>query len=94
MFGEIAEGLNELQEILKETAFANTKLATDAALLISKASRSYKLMSALPVSSFCQRDVLRSVCIEMEKLIDAGSELIRQLDDQRRVLDATYTWRE
>ncbi len=93
MFAEIAEGLDELQEILKETAFSNTKLATDAALLISKASRSYRSMSGLPESSLCQREVLRSVGIEMEKLIDAGSELIRQLDDQRRVLDATYIWK-
>jgi hypothetical protein len=94
MFGEIADGLDELQEILKETAFSNTKLATDAALLISKASRSYRSMSALPESSLCQREVLRSMGIEMERLTDAGGELIQQLDDQRRVLDHTYIWKD
>ena len=32
--------------------------------------------------------------IEMERLTDAGGELIQQLDDQRRVLDHTYIWKD
>jgi len=87
LFGEVANGLAEVRETMKEIAFSNTEVATETALVVSQACAAYRKLSELPDDAIRDRQTLSTICGWMEDMICSGQSLMDRLDKERFLID-------
>ena len=90
LFSEVADGLDELKEMIEEIGLFKIAFLLEAAPLISKASVAYRVFSTLPDPDLRDRSILEEVCRGMDDLIVAGQKLIKESEEGRKLIDYTY----
>ena len=90
MCSEVVEGLVRLERILRKLSFSNTALAVDAARQIPRGLALYRELRDLPDAALMNDEAMVEVAKLVERMGDAGSDLISRLDTHRRVLDGSH----
>lgn len=89
IFEFVIDSLEGIQEILEEGDFSDVSLATEASEKVAKYIAIYKMLLQISDSDLSTNNLSEiGTCIQIMQA--EGSQLIKKLDDQRRLLDHTF----
>jgi hypothetical protein len=90
LFGSVAKHLDDIWAVMSETSLSNIALGAEVAFRIGQAKVTYEALHDLPDSVIFDDRGILDILAAMEEMVEAGGNLLMEVDDHRRRIEATY----
>lgn len=87
---DICAALERTKNEIQESSLIADSVLVEAAFRLGGAIRYYRQLESLDVEEFCKLDSLVEAYACIEAMQVAGQNLVKAIDEERRILDNTY----